>query len=121
MHSLAFFDASDCSGTALTESTIGEGFTTDASGKGGFRGEFDTISLTGDNSIVGKYLQLSGSSSGEQSCCLVELSEKKGKKGKKGGKKGKKGGRGKKGGKGKKDRKDKKGRGLESVADLLQF
>ena len=87
LHSFAFFDAADCTGTAIAESTIGEGFTTDASGKGGFHGEFDTISLTGDDSIVGKYLQLSDSQSAEQSCCLVELSEREGKKGKKGGKK----------------------------------
>ena len=114
-HTFAFFDddVADCAGTALTDNTIGEGFTTDASGKGGFHNQFDTISLTGENSIVGKYLQLSDSQGAEQSCCLVELSEKKSKK------KGKKGGKGRKGGK--KNKKGGKGRKLESVADFLQY
>ena len=56
-HTFSFFDndAEDCAGTAL-DATLGDGFTSDASGYGGIHGEFDTISLTGEQSIVGKYL-----------------------------------------------------------------
>ena len=108
-------DAADCAGTAIPERTMGDGFTTDAAGNGGFHNAFDTISLSGENSIVGKYLQVNNSS-GQAACCLIELQEAKAtvgtddsddeeSSGKNGGRNG-----GKNGG---------KGRHLASVVDFL--
>ena len=56
-HTLSLFDddIADCAGTALGVS-LGDGFTTDVDGYGKLYGKFDTISLTGDDSIAGKYL-----------------------------------------------------------------
>ena len=113
-HTWAFFDSdvADCAGTALTGSTIGDGFTTDADGKGKMRGKFDSVSLSGDDSIIGKYLQLSDSGDNEVACCLVEEgSGRKGRKGRKGGK----------GGKGGKKNRGRKLEGFEDDSRLSHF
>ena len=123
-YSFAFVDsdAEQCAGTALPGLTLGDDFMTDAAGFGGFHNAFDTISLTGENSIVGKYLQLNDSDGSQVACCLVEIQEQKEQSGglasndgydssddsdnSHGGKKG---------------RKNKKGgRKLESVEELIQ-
>ena len=59
-HTFAFFDSdvADCGGTPLSQ-TLDEGFTSDANGFGKLRSKFDNLTLTGEDSIVGKYLQLS--------------------------------------------------------------
>ena len=65
----------DCAGAALTERAIGDGMTTDAKGRARSYNSFSTISLSGDNSVIGKYLQLSDSNDSEVACCLIEESE----------------------------------------------
>ena len=61
-HTFAFFDndVADCAGTPLSQ-TMGDGFTTDAAGFGKIHSRFDNLTLAGENSIAGKYLQLSDS------------------------------------------------------------
>ena len=140
-YSFAFVDsdAEQCAGTALPELTLGDGFMTDAAGLGGFHNAFDTISLTGENSIVGKYLQLNDSDGSQVACCLVEIQEQKEQSGglasndgydssddgdhSRVGRKDRKSRKDRRGRKDRRDRKDRKnkrgGRKLESVEELI--
>ena len=55
--------------------TMGEGFTTNAKGSKKFTGKSDSITLSGEDSIIGKYLQLNNKAGEQAACCLIELSE----------------------------------------------
>ena len=54
---------------------MGEGFTTNAKGSKKFTGKSDSITLSGEDSIIGKYLQLNNKAGEQAACCLIELSE----------------------------------------------
>ena len=73
-HTFALFDddVADCAGTDLGASI--NGFTTDADGNGRAYGENASWMLSGDSSIIGKYLQLSDAD-GAVACCQIMMHE----------------------------------------------
>ena len=54
----------------------GSVFNSNRIGEATIRGKLDEVSLTGENSIIGKWLQLQDANTGAQvSCCKIELYE----------------------------------------------
>ena len=50
---------------------MGSGFVTDAYGAGGMY-EFTDVDLSGPESVIGKYMRLTGSE-GTEACCQIKL------------------------------------------------
>jgi len=70
-------DVGDC-GSASLIASLSPSFTTDDVGSGGLRTRVRGLSLDGDNSIVGKWLQLTESLSGaEAACCQIVKREQR--------------------------------------------